>query len=314
MAKEKTSFMDILSPKKAVLAAAVPAPAQGTRTLRQPELPGTDLAAMAEKQTDMVERVLANSKSATPDQAIMDLKALSGVLEGLARKTVVVIFAIGKVLTEVKAVLPHGDFIPWVQGNCSFTQNSAINYMRIYDRYKDEPRRALEELTIAEAYIEAGVKKLMAPSEDEKLKVAGGDQVTTDGLPRIEDYRHVFKQPPASGVDLKRYRVITHSDGTIYAMNLETGMMPICNIFVNKAIENPDYKMAVSQVHKDVCLAAEAYYYRVEQLEDAGLLPKPSDLRMGSLMRNARNVTPEKPVKKVAKKPAKAAPKKGGKK
>lgn len=315
----KTNFMEILAPKKPAQTApaekvAAPASSSGGRTLRQQEIPGTELSAMAEKQTDMIEQVLSSSQSANPAQAIVDLKALSGVLEGLARKTVVVIFAMGKVLTEVKAVLPHGDFIPWIEENCQFSRTSAFRYMAIYDRYKDEPRRALEELTIAEAYIEAGVKKLMAPAEDEKAKVAGGDQMSSDGLPLLENYKHIFKQPPASGIDLKRYRVITHTDGSIYAMSLEAGMIPICNLFVNQSISNPDYQNAVVQVHKDVCLAAEAYYYRMEQLEDAGIIPKPADLRMGTLMRSTRNVTPPKSAKKLVKKASKPTTKKGAKK
>jgi|GEM_PF-1203427 len=318
----KTSFLDILGPSKKMPESGVAAP----RAARQQEIPGTELSAMAEKQTDMIERVLANSRSATPAQALVELKALSGILEGLARKTVVVIFAMGKVLTEVKAVLPHGDFIAWIDENCPLARSSAHNYMRIYDRYKNEPRKALEELTIAEAYIEAGVKKLMAPSEDEKLKVAGAEEMTKDGLPMLEDYKHVFKTPPASGIALKRYRVITHTDGAIYAVNLAMGMIPICNIYLNHAIDNSDYQVAVAQVHKDICIATEAYYYRLEQLEDAGIIPKPEDLRMGTLMRAsreakpARNVTPRKrpakkaPAKAAKKAPAKAAKKKGGKK
>jgi len=48
---------------------------------------------------------------------------------------------IGKLLTEQKSALKHGEFLPWVAANLPFTDRTARNYMRLYrerDRLKSE--------------------------------------------------------------------------------------------------------------------------------------------------------------------------------
>jgi hypothetical protein len=37
----------------------------------------------------------------------------------------------GELLLKVKARLPHGRFLPWVEGNCPFSQRTGTNYMRV---------------------------------------------------------------------------------------------------------------------------------------------------------------------------------------
>jgi hypothetical protein len=37
----------------------------------------------------------------------------------------------GELLLGVKARLPHGDFIPWIEENCEFNRRSASGYMLI---------------------------------------------------------------------------------------------------------------------------------------------------------------------------------------
>ena len=144
-----------------------PATAPSLKSRQQAELPGTDLAAMADKQEGLLERVMTRKKGSDPETAKADLAALHGVLTGLSQKTVVVIFAFGKLRTEVKESLPHGNFIPWIEDGCPFHFNTAARYMRVYERYKSAPLRALAELSITEAYLEAGVKKLAAPEQED---------------------------------------------------------------------------------------------------------------------------------------------------
>lgn len=306
MAKDKNpGFLDILGGGRKQTGRGV----SEVQTKPEAELhEAKEPLAIVEQQTGLLERVLKDG-SDDPEEAKTDLATLNGILTRLSQKTVVVIFAMGKILAQVKATLPHGDFMPWVEANCPCTRMSCARYMRIYERYKNEPRRALEELSITEAYIEAGIKRLGLPELPERGQFAGGSP--SDGLPTLEDYKSLFKNQPASGVPLKRYRVVTYKDGKIYALSPEQGMIvPVVNLYVNQAINQEDYQAAVVQAHKDVCLALEAFYYRLEQLEDQGAVQRPFDVRMGSMMRTSRNVTP--PKKAGSPKPSSA--KKGGKK
>ncbi len=39
---------------------------------------------------------------------------------------------IGELLTEQKAALKHGRFLPWIKGNLPFSERTSRNYMRLY--------------------------------------------------------------------------------------------------------------------------------------------------------------------------------------
>ena len=55
---------------------------------------------------------------------------------------------IGELLTEQKAELQHGEWIPWVEENLPFGIDQAGNYMRVYrnqDKLNSEPVRNLKE-------------------------------------------------------------------------------------------------------------------------------------------------------------------------
>jgi hypothetical protein len=271
--------------------------AETPKAPRQDELPGTELSIMAEKQEGLLERVLSRSGTPGDDEAKKELAALQGVLTGLSQKTVVVIFAMGKILSEVKEALNHGEFMPWVEANCPFSRMTTSSYMRVYERYKDEPRKALEELSITEAYLEAGVKKLAAPEGGEEIHGKGG--VSLDGEPRPEEFAGLFKKPTLSGALLKHYRVAPYQDGTLYVVRPEIGVMPVCNLFVNMAINEPAYQAAVTKAHQNLQIALETFYAAVEELEDQGAIPTPFDSSRGAMIKRMRNVTPQAASGKV---------------
>lgn len=60
---------------------------------------------------------------------------------------------VGKLLTEVKARLPHGQLLQWVSDNCTFCSRTAQNYMRIFEHWpqlQDHAKR-VSHLTIRDA-------------------------------------------------------------------------------------------------------------------------------------------------------------------
>ncbi|HOX30885.1 MAG TPA: DUF3102 domain-containing protein [Spirochaetales bacterium] len=268
---------------------------------------------MNSSQEGLVERVMNDRGSAMPPaEARENLATLHGVLAGLSQKTVVVIFAMGKVLAMVKEQLPHGEFIPWIEENCQFDRIRAWSYIKVYEHYKDEPKRALAELSISEAYIEAGVKKLTAPAEDGAAPRLRGSGGILDDEPGPEEFSAAFKKPTLSGVALKHYRIAPYRNGTLYVVRPEIGVLPVCNLYANMAIEDPAYQAALAKAHQDLQLALEVFYSKVEELEDRGAIPAPFDSSRKAMVARMRNVSPEK------KESAKAKPKptkgKGGKK
>jgi hypothetical protein len=316
MAKERASnnLLELIgrgvrpaAPKTATLASmAIPAAKPSSESAKKE----TEVA-VVEKTDGLLEQVLANRGHVEPEEAKGELATLHGILQGLSQKTVVVVFALGKILSEVKAELPHGEFLPWIEDNCPFPRSSASNYMRVYDRYKDEPRRALAELSITDAYIEAGVKKLSAPEKDEDGANIRGI-VGLDGEPGFDEFRSAFKQPTLSGVTLKHYRIAPYRNGTLYMVRPETGALPVCNLFVNMSIEDPAYQAAIAKAHQDVQLALEVFFSKVEELEDRGVLPAPFNTSRKAMISRMRDVTPDTSVPK--KKPAAKKTAKGKKK
>jgi hypothetical protein len=218
----------------------------------------------------------------------------------------------GKILSEVKEVLNHGEFIPWIEANCPFSRMTANRYMQVYERYKTEPRKALEEFSITEAYLDAGVKKLAAPDEGEEIHTKGGQSL--GGEPRPEDFAGIFKKPTLSGIVLKHYRIAPYRDGTLYVVRPEIGAMPVCNLFVNMAIDEPAYQVAVTKAHQNLQLALETFYATVEQLEDQGTIPTPFDTSRNAMVQRMRDVSPDKSqTARVAKKKSVVKATKGAK-
>jgi hypothetical protein len=57
----------------------------------------------------------------------------ANLLHSLVVKSMDYAVRLGKILTEIKASLPYGEWLPWFkQGKLQFSQQSASNYMRIY--------------------------------------------------------------------------------------------------------------------------------------------------------------------------------------
>jgi hypothetical protein len=54
-----------------------------------------------------------------------------GIIEDLKR-TVQDAIEIGELLTKQKAILPHGEFLPWIARELPFSDRTARNYMKLY--------------------------------------------------------------------------------------------------------------------------------------------------------------------------------------
>ena len=54
--------------------------------------------------------------------------------EAAARTALEHAFKVGELLVEAKAQVSHGQWVPWVEANCSFSTRTAQGYMRVFSR------------------------------------------------------------------------------------------------------------------------------------------------------------------------------------
>ena len=74
-----------------------------------------------------------NDLQLTVKDAAIELNRLHGEIEGKMRSTVSDAIRAGEILANVKEKLGHGEFLPWIKANCKFSQQSASNYMRLFE-------------------------------------------------------------------------------------------------------------------------------------------------------------------------------------
>ena len=82
----------------------------------------------------------------------------------------------GEKLIQAKAACAHGEWLPWLEGNCRVNRNQASKYMRLS---KEMPELSNVSSTIHFTGIEAAIAYLSAPDEvkaqvDESAEPVGG--------------------------------------------------------------------------------------------------------------------------------------------
>ena len=107
--------------------------------------------------------------------AISEIVALHSEVVTAARTTLDKAIRIGALLTEQKASLKHGQWLPWMEANLPFDRRTATNYMAVYDK-----REIVSHLdSPADAY------RLLADGKDKTAHVShnSGDEIPTpEGL------------------------------------------------------------------------------------------------------------------------------------
>lgn len=64
------------------------------------------------------------------------VQAETAAIKQLAKPAAQAALEIGQHLLTVKAALPHGHFLPWLQAEFTWSERTARNYMRIAERFK----------------------------------------------------------------------------------------------------------------------------------------------------------------------------------
>ena len=68
----------------------------------------------------------------------------------------------GELLLEAKTVLPHGQWLPWLNENCTFSERTAQLYMRIA---RERPRLECKSASLADLTLTVAVEHLSRPKD-----------------------------------------------------------------------------------------------------------------------------------------------------
>ncbi|MEI6392950.1 MAG: DUF3102 domain-containing protein [Verrucomicrobiota bacterium] len=120
---------------------------------------------------------------------VSEIVALHGEVVTAARTTLDKAIRIGALLTEQKAQLKHGKWLPWVKDNLPFTEDTAQRYMRVYSRRSEIPHDAVFELTDAYRLLSDGKEKTAHVSHNSGDNewytpegLVGADQTTINAI------------------------------------------------------------------------------------------------------------------------------------
>lgn len=191
-------------------------------------------------------------------------------LGGLVAKSVELVWRIGQNLREVKARLDHGQFLPWVEENLPFSHRTANNYLSVFERY---PAGLPDGMTLSQAYIEAGVKKL-AKNEDEAEK-ARPEPVMVAQRDWGKDWARL-KNTPTHAVPLNRYRVVVNpASRVIHALRENHHEpIPVAGILLTP---KPGSEEVWAEFYELLHCATEEFLAKIEALEEEGVIDPPED-------------------------------------
>nr|WP_303932481.1 hypothetical protein [Treponema denticola] len=227
---------------------------------------------------------LVNIKSLYKDEA-KEINKNHKKLYDLMKKGVLIAFEIGKQLVNVQRFLASNDrnaFNVWTESNLDISPATIRNYIKLYDYFYDKPD-LLNTLTLMEAYSEAGIstrKALPAPCDEEDGKIYTAGLEDDDGT-YDEDLATIFKRKTRSGIKLENYRVEIYGE-ELWGFRRGMGRFPVADILFTRPAGLPEIEW--QDMQKNVCMAFEAYYAKIEMYENNGKIEAPEDTRFGTMM------------------------------
>jgi hypothetical protein len=94
---------------------------------------------------------------------VQQINDLHAELVTLAQSSLEKAVRIGELLSKEKVITAHGRWLPWIKSNLTFSQQTASNYMRLYQHRKKLP--TVGNLGLTDAY------RLLADAPDKAKKV-----------------------------------------------------------------------------------------------------------------------------------------------
>jgi Protein of unknown function (DUF3102) len=115
--------------------------------------PEMEKAAGSEPTTQRASEVSAeqvtHSLSLRKTSAPAEINRLHSEICDAVRTSIENAIRIGELLTEQKAVLKHGEWLPWLKANVQFTARTASNYLRVFENRLRLKSETISDLTDA---------------------------------------------------------------------------------------------------------------------------------------------------------------------
>lgn len=92
--------------------------------------------------------LLSGDDNSHSEQA-RQIAVLHNELGTLAKSALLKAVKIGQLLTQVKASLKHGEWLPWIEANLPFTDQTARNYIGVYEIREELNSKQVWDLTSA---------------------------------------------------------------------------------------------------------------------------------------------------------------------
>ena len=167
-------------------------------------------------------------------------------------------FKIGKLLVEIREKDPASPWGQTVKDLFPFSITTANNYLKVYFKFRDNPE-ALEGMSKTEAYIESGVKGLIA---EKKENIQG--RLETETLQEEIDFdiEQIFKMPCVSKAKLENYRIETIGKNGRMSM-------PVAQLYATPPQGFPETEY--NELFRNVQIALELYFEKIEKYEKMGI-------------------------------------------
>lgn len=227
---------------------------------------------------------IINIKSLYKDEA-KEINKNHNKLYALMKKGALIAFEIGEQLVKVQRFLASTEkdaFKTWAKKNLIISEETIRKYIKLYDYFYDKPE-LLNNLTLMEAYSEAGIstrKALPAPCDEEDGKIYTAGLEDDDGT-YDEELATIFKRKTRSGIKLENYRVEIYGE-ELWGFRRGMGRFPVADILFTRPAGLPEIEW--QDMQKNVCMAFEAYYAKIEMYENNGKIEAPEDTRFGTMM------------------------------
>lgn len=217
---------------------------------------------------------ISNIRSTSTDISARAIEEINGLYHKFIfsmKKTAGIAFEIGKRLSYIRENMDVT--IPWqafIRDNFDFSYNTANSYIRTFEFFKEDPAM-LKDKNKSEAYALAGITSLKPEKETKeaeaiKVKYAGDDQLDLD-----YDIEALFNAPCISKAKLKNYRVESfHQSNRLWLINRDGGHIPVAQLYTSPPQGMPEIEQ--KELLKNVQIALEKYYERVEKYEEKGII------------------------------------------
>lgn len=151
------------------------------------------MSSIADKPSKAISKNAPARNEVIKNQAAQEINRLYWEIVSAAETSLEKAIRIGEILSEQKANLKHGEWLPWIENNLPFTRAMASNYIRCFVRRDELNVKGVLHLTDGLRLLAAPAKKAQYSVDDAIkefatfLEASKGEQpITKDPLPSPE--------------------------------------------------------------------------------------------------------------------------------